>query len=69
MSEVANLIEQIRREDEAMRQGLYAYAEGRSRHHFISTAYRNLEAIAVALEKHMPHDQAWTHIAEQLSES
>lgn len=65
-SEVAAIFERIRQEDEAMRRGLHGFAQGTSRHSFISTRYANLEDIATALKQYMPHDQAWTHIVEQL---
>ena len=55
-SEVACLLGQIRVEYEAAQRGLNGFAEGHTRHHFISARYSAMGALGKKIEALVGHD-------------
>lgn len=66
-SEVARILEQIREEDASARCAMEGFAQGTSRHAFITAKMERIGELAVEIEKLVP-GQAWMLITDTLTQ-
>lgn len=63
-SEVAQRLQQIEEEMQAMRRGMYGFAAGTARHDFIKARMENIGSHQKKLAEHVGDDEAWQICAQ-----